>query len=568
MSTAAPARRFVPPDLDCSDRDQIEPLFQRLASRSIDSGAALETWLSDVDELTSVLSEYGARRYIEMTCHTDDVVIEQRYLHFVEQVEPRCERWWHQLRVLYLESPHRSGLDQALYEVYERHVRSAVELFRDVNVPLHTKLTTLDQQYDKLCGVMTATFQGSERTLPQMARYQEEQDRDLRQAAWGTVAERRLHDRDEIETIFEQMLEIRQQIAVNADLGDYRSYAWKARGRFDYSPDDCVRFHQAVERAVVPLRDKLDGRRQADLGLSALRPWDLAVDPANRSPLRPFESTEVLVAGVETILSRLHPDFAREFSHLRARGALDVESRKGKAPGGYQYTLDEIREPFIFMNAAGVQRDVETLLHESGHAVHAAATRSLPLRLYRHAPFEFCEVASMAMEHLGRPHLDVFYNEEGAARARRKHLTDVIALIPWIATIDSFQHWLYTRPGHSREERRAAWVETLGRFYHKVDWTGWEPLCDAMWQRQGHLFGSPFYYIEYAIAQMGALQIWLQAKANPGLAIANYRRALSLGGSRPLPELFAAADIHFDFSERTLVPLMEAVEQELSCSDE
>ncbi|MBA2448501.1 MAG: M3 family oligoendopeptidase [Chloroflexi bacterium] len=563
MVSSVPTRRFVPQQLDPAEWAQVEPLFDRLEARSIESPAGLVRWLLDQDELASCLSEYAARRYIDMTCHTDDPEIERRYLHWVEQIAPKLEPCWHRLKLRYLESPHRAGLDRRTYEVYDRHVQARVELFREENIPLQTELTTLDQQYDKLSGAMTVHFRGEEWTLPQMGRFQEEADRELRRVAWEGVAARRLEDRAAIESIFERMLELRQEVARNAGFEDYRAYAWKSRARFDYTPEDCLRFHDAVAEAVVPLRDRVDERRRQKLGVPTLRPWDLAVDPDGQPPLRPFETPERLCQGVETILGRLSSDFEQEFAGLRARGALDVESRKGKAPGGYQYTLDEIREPFIFMNAAGLQRDVETLLHEGGHALHAAATRALPLQLYRHAPFEFCEVASMAMEHLGRPHLDVFYNPEDARRAARKHLEDVVALVPWIAIVDSFQHGLYTHPGHSRDERREAWNRTLDRFYHKLDWTDWDTARDAMWHRQGHLFGSPFYYIEYAIAQMGALQIWLQAREDPERAIRNYRRALALGGSRPLPELFAAAEIRFDFSERTLVPLMEAVEQEL-----
>jgi oligoendopeptidase F len=564
MTIETPLRHFVPVDLDPAEWGHIEPLFDALEARPLASTTELEIWIRDVDELESVLGEYAARRYIDMTSHTDDPTIERRYLHLVEEIEPRCAPRWHRLKVKYLAVPSRSGLDRRRFEVYDRHVEASVALFREENVPLLAELKALDQRYDKLCGAMTVTFQGAERTFPQMNRFQEVPDREVRGEAWEAVARRRLDDRESIETIFEEMLNVRQRVAENAGLPDFRAYTWRTRERFDYTPEDCERFHAAVEQVVVPLRDLLDQRRRAELSVSRLRPWDLAVDPQHRPPLRPFESADELCDGVETILGRLAPEFGQELARLRQRGALDVESRKGKAPGGYQYTLDEIREPFIFMNAAGLQRDVETLLHESGHALHAAATRELPLRAYRHAPLEFCEVASMAMEHLGRPHLDVFYAPEEAARAARKHLEDMIALLTWIATIDAFQHWLYTHPGHDREQRRAVWNATLDRFYHKLDWTDWQAARDAMWHRQGHLFGSPFYYIEYGIAQIGALQIWLQACRDPERAIANYRRALALGGSRPLPELFGAAEIAFDFSERTLAPLVEAVAREVS----
>ena len=561
-TVARPPRRFVPVDVDFADWAQLAPLFDALDARPIESRADLEAWLADYEELLACFGEYSARAYINMTCHTDDPEIERRYLHLVTEIQPRVDPRLHALKRRYLATPFREQLDRRTFEVFDRDVTAEVGLFQEANVPLLAELTTLDQQYDKLSGAMTVEFRDEERTIPQMGRFQEDPDRATREAAWAAVAERRLRDRDAIESIFDEMLALRQRVAENPGLSDYRAYAWVDRGRFDYTPDDCLRFHDAVAEVVVPLRDRIDERRRAALGVPQLRPWDLAVDPAGRDRLRPFESSEQLCEGVQTILGRLDPEFARELGRLRERGAIDVESRKGKAPGGYQYTLDEIREPFIFMNAAGLQRDVETLLHEGGHALHAAATRDLPL-WYRHAPLEYCEVASMAMEHLGRPHLDVFYGPEDTTRAARKHLEDVVTLMTWIATIDGFQHWLYTHPGHGREERRQAWVGLLDRFYHKVDWTGHEAARDAMWQRQGHLFGSPFYYIEYAIAQIGALQIWLQWKDDPERAIGNYKRSLSLGGSRPLPELFEAAEIQFDLSERTLRPLMQAVSNEL-----
>ncbi len=563
MTDRSPARQFVPLDLDPGGWGQIEPLFDALTRRPVESADDLRSWLCDLDELESVLSEDGARRYIEMTCHTDDLDAERRYLHLVEEIQPRCEPRWHALHSRYLASPHRARLDRRHLEVFDRHLQARVELYRPENVPLLAELKALDQRYDKLCGAMTVTFEGAERTLPQMGRFQEELDRERRRGAWEAVARRRLDDRDAIEAIFEQMLELRRQLGRNAGLPDFRAYAWRSRERFDYTPDDCASFHDAVERTVVPLRDRLDERRRQALGVPALRPWDLLVDRERRPPLRPFTTTDELCEGVEAILGRLSPDFEHEFRRLRERGALDLESRKGKAPGGYQYSLDEVREPFIFMNAAGLQRDVQTLLHESGHAMHAAASRDLSPRAYRHPPPEFCEVASMAMEQFGRPYLQRFYPPEDAARAGRKHLEAVVNLLTWIATIDAFQHWLYTNPEHDRAQRRLAWNATLARFFHKLDWIGWDAARDAMWHRQGHLFGSPFYYIEYGIALIGALQLWLQACRDEPSAIAGYRRALALGGSRPLPELFAAAGIVFDLSARALGPLVEAVAREL-----
>jgi oligoendopeptidase F len=397
-----------------------------------------------------------------------------------------------------------------------------------------------------------------------MARYQEEPDRTVRQAAWETVVTRRLEDRERLDVIFDDLLRIRQQIAHNAGCADYRDYAFRERERFDYTPDHCLRFHAAVEEVVLPVVRTLRARRRASLGVETLRPWDLAVDALGRPPLHPFDNVEGLLDGAEAIFRRLGDGFGEQFRFMRRRGLLDLESRRGKAPGGYQNTMQEQRVPFIFMNAVGLEGDVRTLLHEGGHAFHMLAARDETIVEYRHAPMEFCEVASMAMELLATPHLGVFYpNADDAKRAQREQYERVALIFPWIATIDAFQHWLYTHPGHSREERRKSWVEVFTRFSAGVDYVGYEDAVAALWQQQLHLFVAPFYYIEYGIAETGALQIWLRARADHAGALARYREALTLGGSRPLPELFEAAGARFDFSAETLRPLMRALAAEL-----
>jgi oligoendopeptidase F len=358
---------------------------------------------------------------------------------------------------------------------------------------------------------------------------------------------------------------MRRQIAVNAGLSDYRAYQWIANKRFDYTPDDCLRFADAIADVCVPAARRLDTERAADLGLQKLRPWDTAVDPKSRPPLRPFDQNNIdgFVAGTREIFNRLSPELAGDFDQLRAHGNLDLESRKGKQPGGYLMPLEESRQPFIFMNAAGLQRDVETLLHEGGHAFHHVASSDEDLVFLRSAPMEFCEVASMSMELLGSEHFEVFYNPADAVRARRTMIEGIIRFFPWMATIDLFQHWIYTHPGHDRQQRQATWLGLLDRFGGDLDWSGWESARQSLWHRQGHLFHAPFYYIEYGIAQLGALQLWMKAKQDHRRALANYRSALALGGTRPLPELFSAAGIVFDFSAKTFKPLIAALEEQL-----
>ncbi|HWE95243.1 MAG TPA: M3 family oligoendopeptidase, partial [Tepidisphaeraceae bacterium] len=447
-----------------------------------------------------------------------------------------------------------------------RQWRADVELFRTENVAIETEVTKTVNEYDKINGAIMVNFRGKEYTPQQMARFLEDPDRGTRKEAWEANTNRRLIEREKFEEIFQRLLPLRERIAANAGLADYRQYAWKSKKRFDYTPEDCLRFADAIAESCVPVVARLNAQRAKDLAVPTLRPWDLDVDPQGRPALRPFAQDQVpaFVGKTREIFQRLSPALASDFDQLGTHHNLDLDSRKGKEPGGYQMSLEESKQPFIFMNAAGLHRDVETLLHEGGHAFHylAAAGRE-PLVFLRSAPMEFCEVASMSMELLGSEHFDVFYNEADAARAKRKLIEGIIRFLPWMAIIDSFQHWLYTHPGHAREQRTKHWTGLLDRFTAGVDWSGHEAARESSWQRQLHLFHSPFYYIEYGIAQLGALQLWIKAKHDPRQALANYRAALALGGTRTLPELFRTAGIAFDFSQKTLRPLMEAMGEEL-----
>jgi len=557
-------RRFVPASIDLGDWSQIAPLFERLEGRAREcsSVAELERWLRDWSELSAAIDEEFSRRHIAMTCHTDNPEAEKAYLHFVEKIEPELKPLQFKLSELYLAQPLRAQLPQARYGVFDRDTKVQVELFRQENVPLETEEAKLGQQYQKLMGALTVQFRGEEKTLVQMARYLEEPERALRQEAWELVANRRLQEVEKFEEIFDQLVKIREQIATNAGFPNYLQYAFRARHRFDYTPEDCLRFHDAIEQEIMPVLRELQAERRRQLNLPALRPWDLAVDPLNRPPLRPFEQVGQMVEKTQKIFDQLDPMLAKGFQTMQDLRLLDLANRKGKAPGGYQSTLNEARLPFIFMNAVGVQRDVETMLHEAGHAFHALATQSEELYAYRGAPIEFCEVASMSMELLGNEFLEEFYGEPEARRARRKHLETIVDIFPWIATVDAFQHWIYSHPGHSRSERSAAWLELMNRFGGEVDWTGYEKARANLWHRQLHIFLHPFYYIEYAIAQLGALQVWANSKQSKPRALQAYQRALALGGSKPLPELFAAADCRFDFSVGTVRPLVQMVRQE------
>ncbi|MGH7950465.1 MAG: M3 family oligoendopeptidase [Limisphaerales bacterium] len=551
--------------MDLGDWPQIAPLFDQLKNRApqIKSSAELEQWLFDWSELDAALGEESTRRYIAMTCHTDNADAEKAYLHFVENIEPQLKPREFALEKIYVAHPLREQLPQKRFHVFDRDVKNHVELFRPENVPLETEEAKLSQQYQKLSGVLTVNFCGEEKTLVQMGRYLEEPDRALRREAWELVAKRRLQEADKFDEILDAQIKLRQQIAQNAGFKNYRDYSFRKFGRFDYTPDDCKKFHGAVEKEIMPIVRELQAQRRAQLKLEKLRPWDLAVDPLNRPPLKPFAQVGEMVSRTQKIFDSLDGELARGFKQMDDLKLLDLDNRKGKAPGGYQSTLSESRLPFIFMNAVGLQRDVETILHEAGHAFHALATREEDLYPYRSAPIEFCEVASMSMELLGNEFIEEFYSAADAKRARRVHLEGIVGIFAWIATVDAFQHWIYTHPNHTRDERRKAWLDLMDRFNGDVDWSNYENARANLWHRQLHIFLHPFYYIEYGIAQLGALQVWANSKRDKAKALNDYKKSLALGGSRPLPELFSAAGCHFEFSQETIRPLAKMLREEL-----
>ena len=557
-------RRFIKSADMLDSWAAIESYFDALRDRPIDTVEQLEAWLIDYSELAAAISEVGTDRHVKMTCQTDDPAREAAFLDFVENIDPKCKPRAHELDVRYAQSPVASALPAERYGVLDRSIRADVELFREENVPLETEDAKLKQRYQKVSGAQSVTFDGREQTLQQLALYAEDTDRAKRQAAWEVEAKRRLEDADRLQDIFDEMIQIRDRIARQAGCENHCTYAFKAKQRFDYTPDDCVAFHDAVARAVVPALRAIQKQRQGALGLAELRPWDMSVDVRGREPLRPFATVEELCEKVTRVFDRVDPELGTQFRDMRDRGYLDLESRKGKAPGGYQASYDESRHPFIFMNAVGVQRDVRTMVHEGGHAFHSYACRHDPLLSYRSSPIEFAEVASFGMELLAMDFLDEFYDEQEHARATRTQLEGIVAIFPWVATIDAFQHFLYRNPNHTRDQREAHWLELLDRFGGIADYSGYEDVRATLWQRQLHLFEVPFYYIEYGIAKLGALQVWRNALADRAAATGQYRSALALGGSRPLPELFEAAGARFDFSYDTLAPLIDAISERLA----
>lgn len=555
-------RRFVAEGLSVEKWEDIEPYYGKLGSSRVDTKDQLESWLIALSELKSVADEFVTRRYIAMTCQTDDTARKDAYLYCVREVDPKMTEWDDRLLRKYLGSPARGELDMGYFARLDRMFRVTVELFDERNIPIQTKLSELSQSYQETMGAMTVVFDGKELTLQQAAVFLREPDRDVRRRAFLSTVERRMRDRERLDSLFDAMLALRAQFAQNLKLPTYMEYSFKSKLR-DYTPEDCLAFHDAIEKTAVPLARQINKRRAEEMGIDAVKPWDTVCDPRSRPPLRPFEKAEDLFKGVTSVFRGVDSRLGEMFGSIGF--SMDLDSRKGKAPGGYQATLEEARVPFIFTNAVGLQDDVNTLLHEGGHAFHTLQSRINRHVWYRHAPMEFSEVASMSMELAGGDFLSPFYKtEEEKGRAKRERLESIVTLFPWVAQVDSFQRWIYTHPGHTPRERDRAWIELSGRFSTGVDWTGApEGALESSWHKQLHIFEVPFYYIEYAIAQMGALQVYRRFKSDPKGAVAGYLSALSLGGSRSVDELFTSAGIKFDFSERLLGELMEFTKKEM-----
>ena len=554
---------FVPDYLDGSSWESIEPLMNDLRDRKLSCSNCLETFIADRSSLSEVISEARARLYIDMTCHTDDEEIQKSWMQFVENVQPKLSEYSDILNRRLVEHESLDDLPER-FGILVKGIKTDIAIFREENIPLSTRVTKLVTEYNEICGAQMVEFDGEQKTFAQMAIYFENTDRKIREGAWKAVSERRFEDNERVSEIYDELIQIRHKMATNAGFEGFQQYMFASMHRFDYSIEDCLEFHESIETVCQPLRHRTDGERMRDLGVDSLRPWDMGVDVKGRPPLQPFNDVQEMVDGCSRIFHNMSEELGNYFDQLDANDCLDLDSRKGKAPGGYQYYLQKSRLPFIFMNAAGTQRNIETMIHEAGHAFHSFYSGHLDLIHERDSPIEFAEVASMSMELLTHPHWEEFYDNKDADRARRKHLEDIISFMPWMATIDAFQHWVYANPNHSREERAEKWLELGERFGPKVDMTGFEDIHKVSWQRQGHLFGVPFYYVEYGIAQLGALQMWKYHRRDTQDALDRYKAGLSLGYTRGLTELFQASGLELSFSESYVGELIGEIDEALA----
>ena len=561
-----PTRNFLPEDFKLTTWEALKPFFDDLLAREINAPAQLKKWLQDRSELESALSEDMGWRYIRMTCFTENEEYRNAYQDFVQNIQPEIAPVSDQLNKKAMASPFLSELEKEQgYDMMVRNLKKDIELFREENVPLYTEISTETQKYAQISGAMTVELNGQELTLQQAAVILQDTDRAKREEVYKKINARRLHDKVTLDDLYSKLINLRHTVSINAGFSNFRDYMFRSYGRFDYTPADCFKFHEAIQSEVVPILNQLSKERKEKLKVTQLRPWDKAVDAEGREALKAFADGKDLTEKSIECFKKLDPYLGQCLSIMKDMGHLDLESRKGKAPGGYNYPLAEIGVPFIFMNATSTMRDMTTIMHEGGHAVHNFLTKDLELNDFKSPPMEVAELASMSMELISMDQWQIFFsNEDELKRAKRDQLEDIIETLPWVATIDKFQHWVYENPMHSIEDRKANWNKMFDQFADTVtDWSGLQEAKDYMWQKQLHLYEVPFYYIEYGMAQLGAIAVWRNFRQDKQKGLQGYMNALKLGYMRTIPEIYKAAGVKFDFSRGYIKELMSFVKDEL-----
>lgn len=534
------------------DWPRIEPIFYNLQIRELNDDNILD-WLEEWSEISKLLDESYWRLYDATTVNTSDEAAEGNFTHFLDKIRPKAKSAEQSLKEKLL----TSGINPPGYQVAVRDFHAHAEIYREENQPLLSKEKKLVIEFGKIIGAQQVLWDGKQVPLPQLQKVYEEDDRQRREDAWRISATRQLEDRQALNDVYRQFLVLRQEIATNAGLPDYRAYRWQELLRFYYSPRDCYQFHEAIEKVVVPAALEVYEKRRQRLGLSELRPWDLSVDPYGKLALKPFGTADELLDGCETIFSAVATQFGKNLKDMRQAGMLDLENRANKAPGGYCNYYLSTGTPFIFMNAVGVHADVQTLLHEGGHAFQLFECGHRPY-FFLDIHSEIAEIASMAMELLCGPYLERdrggFYSRGEAARARIQHLESMLLFWPYMAVVDAFQHWVYENPQIALEAANLDryWAQLWERFMPGVDWSGLEQEMMTGWQRKEHIFDVPFYYIEYGMAQLGSVQIFSNYLEDKVQAVENYRHALSLGTSVTIPEFYQAAGTQFIFDEQSV----------------
>lgn len=567
MKIERPTRKFIDDQLVISDWSSISPYFEDLINRKLNTKEDFLQWLSDQSELEAILEEDSAWRYIKMSIDTTDEELSKSYSFFVSEIQPLIAPFEDQLnrKLNNVEFTKELESDPA-YSILFRSIRKSLDLYQEKNIPLISAVDEESQKYGALAAAQSIEFNGEKMTMQKASQLLKETDEEIRKEAFLKLSDRRLQDVAAFDDLFDSLLKKRHQIALNAGFENFRDYKMEALGRFDYSVQDCYDFHASVKKVIVPIAKKIQEERLSLLGKDRFKPWDLDVDPEGKKPLKPFNTGKELLEGTIKIFNEIDPYFGDCIQTMDAMKHLDLESKDGKAPGGYNYPLYEIGVPFIFMNSVGSAHDLVTMVHEGGHAIHSFLSRDLALTGFKNLPSEVAELASMSMELLSMEKWNHFYtNEDDFKRAKKEQLESILKILPWIAQVDEFQHWIYINHNHTTSERTEKWI-ALGKEYGTglTDWTGFEEVVATSWQRQLHIFEVPFYYIEYGIAQLGALGVWKNSLENKAKAIEDYKNALKLAYTRSIPEIYEIAGVQFDFTSSHIAKLADFVEMQLN----
>ena len=563
-----PIRKFVPEDLIIDSWDKIKSLFDNLVERKISSGKELEKWMLDRSELEAVLEEDMAWRYIKMNIDTTDKALGKRFSFWIKEISPNTAPYSQKLNLKLVNCPYLKELDQEKYRIYLRSVNKQIDIFREENIPLFTIMEEKQQEYGAISAKMSIEVDGEKLTMQKASLLLKSNDRNKREEIYNKIVSRRKEDEQTLDNLFDELIELRQKIAKNAGFSNYRDYMFAAMGRFDYNPEDCFNFHNAIEKEIVPIISTFENSRKEKLGYTNYKPWDISVDVDGLSPLKPFDGGSELTDLSIECFNRLRPYFGECLSTMKEMKHLDLESKDGKAPGGFMYPLYEIGVPFIYMNAVGSQRDVVTMVHEGGHAVHSFLSRDLAMTEFKSTPSEVAELASMSMELLSMDHWDVFYSDDNELkRSKLEQLEKALETLPWVAAIDKFQHWIYTTE-HTAKERKEQWLKINSKLGNQViNWEGQENALAILWQKQLHLYEVPFYYIEYGMAQLGAIAMWRSYKELGEQGLDNYMNALKLGYTKTIGEIYEKAGIKFDFSASYVKELADFIKEELEKLD-
>lgn len=544
-----PPRNFLPEDFSFTTWKELEIFFQKLLDREINSLDDLKNFLKDRSELESFLEENFAWRYIKMNCDTKSEDKKESFLFFVKEIQPKISPFTDKLNKKIVQSELAKQLPDS-YQIFLRKLETAIEIFREKNVPLFTEIEEESQKFGVISAEMMIEHKGKKITLQQAGKLLESLDRDTREVVYRAISERRLKEKEPLDSLMNRLIYLRDQVAYNADFENFRDYKFKKLNRFDYTSKDCENFHEAVKQEILPLIKKFHQHRKKALGLDTLRPWDLSVDISGKMVLKPFENSKELVEKTIQGFSKLDSTFGEYIEIMRDMGHFDLDSRKGKAPGGFNYPLYEIGVPFIFMNAVGTHRDLETMVHEGGHAIHSFLTKDLEISDFKSTPSEVAELASQSMELISMDFWDLFYTDQGDLnRAKQQKLETSLSILPWICMVDKFQHWLYCNKGHTNEEREKEWTNIALEFSTgEVDYTGFEEIFSNQWQTQLHIFEVPFYYIEYGFSQLGSIALWKNFLEDRKKGLAHYKEFMQLGSTKSIPEIYSAAGISFEFS--------------------